>query len=360
MVKRIVVAMSGGVDSSVAAWLLKRDGHEVTGLFMRHGIGAEENAANSPANSRAPAQGCCSAADAADARRVAEMLGIPFHAVDFHGEFEQIVEYFVAEYSAGRTPNPCIACNTRLKFGKLFEYARGIGAEYVATGHHARIVARDGGPALCRASDSAKDQSYALFGISRDRLPNVLFPVGEYGKEQVRAFAAELGLRVADKPDSQEICFVPPGEHAEFVRQRTGHDTAGNIVTTDGVVVGRHDGIERFTIGQRKGLRVAMGEPYYVVRIEPQTRRVVLGRWEELACSELTASGANWLVDPPSAPRRCTVKIRYRSAAEPATVDVPASGRFRVRFDQPRHGVAPGQAAVCYDGDRVLGGGWID
>ncbi len=358
MVKRIVVAMSGGVDSSVAAWLLRREGHEVVGLFMRHGIG--EDAANAPADACTPARGCCSAADAADARRVAEMLGIPFYAVDFHGEFEQIVEYFVAEYTAGRTPNPCIVCNTRLKFGKLFEYARGVGAEYVATGHHARILTCDGGPALCRASDPAKDQSYALFGIPRDRLPNVLFPVGEYRKEQVRAFAAELGLRVADKPDSQEICFVPPGEHAEFVRRRTGRDTAGDIVTTDGTVVGRHDGIERFTIGQRKGLRVALGEPYYVVRIEPRSRRVVLGRMEELACSELTASGANWLVDPPSASRRCTVKIRYRSAAEPATVHVLDPARFQVQFDEPRHGVAPGQAAVCYDGDRVLGGGWID
>lgn len=351
--------MSGGVDSSVAAWLLRREGHEVVGLFMRHGIG--EDVANAPADSCTPARGCCSAADATDARRVAEMLGIPFHAVDFHGEFEQIVEYFVAEYTAGRTPNPCIVCNTRLKFGKLFEYARAVGAEYVATGHHARILACDGVPALCLASDPAKDQSYALFGIPRDRLPYVQFPVGEYRKDQVRAFAVELGLRVADKPDSQEICFVPPGEHAEFVRRhRPGCDTAGDIVTTDGTVVGHHDGIERFTIGQRKGLRVAMGEPYYVVRIEPATRRVVLGRMEELACSELTASGANWLVDPPTAPRRCTVKIRYRSAAEPATVDVLDPSRFRVRFDQPRHGVAPGQAAVCYDGDRVLGGGWID
>lgn len=350
--------MSGGVDSSVAAWLLRREGYEVVGLFMRHGIG--EDVANAPADSCTPARGCCSATDAADARRVAEMLDIPFYAVDFHGEFEQIVEYFVAEYTAGRTPNPCIVCNTRLKFGKLFEYARGVGAEYVATGHHARILACDDGPALCRASDPAKDQSYALFGIPRDRLPNVLFPVGEYRKQQVRAFAAELGLRVADKPDSQEICFVQPGEHAEFVRRRTGRDTAGDIVTTDGTVVGRHDGIESFTIGQRRGLRIALGEPYYVVRIEPHSRRVVLGRMEELACSELTASGVNWLVDPPSGFRRCTVKIRYRSAAEPATLEVLDPSRFRVRFDQPRHGVAPGQAAVCYDGDRVLGGGWID
>ena len=361
MVKRIVVAMSGGVDSSVAAWLLRREGHELIGLFMRHGLDAPEDPmppAISPCTER---QGCASAADAADAQRVAEMLDIPFSAADFRGEFEHIVDYFVDEYIAGRTPNPCIVCNTRLKFGSLFEYARSMGAEFVATGHHARIITCDDGPALCRASDTAKDQSYALFGIPRDRLGKVLFPVGEYRKEQVRAFAAELGLRVAEKPDSQEICFVPPGEHAEFVRQRRGDcDTAGEIVTTDGAVVGRHDGIERFTIGQRKGLRVALGEPYYVVRIEPQTRRVVLGRKEDLARMDLTAAHANWLVPPPDGPWRCAVKIRYRSAAEPATVELSGPDRFHVRFDQPRYGIAPGQAAVCYDGDRVLGGGWIE
>lgn len=357
---KTVVAMSGGVDSSVAAWLLKREGHEVVGVFMRHGLDFVETGACDSSGPRR--RGCCSAADAADARRVAEMLDVPFYAVDFHSEFDRIVEYFVDEYTAGRTPNPCIVCNTWLKFGRLFEFARGIGAECVATGHHARLAGLpDGDVALCRGSDPAKDQSYALFGIPRARLPDVRFPVGNYRKEAVRALAGELGLSVAEKPDSQELCFLPQGRHAEFIRQRRGKgDTAGEIVTTDGTVVGRHDGIERFTVGQRKGLHIALGEPHYVVRIEPEPRRVVLGRIEELARSELTASGANWLVDPPSGPRRCCAKIRYRSAAHPATVAPLGEERFEVRFDEPRHGVAPGQAVVCYDGDRVLGGGWIE
>ena len=353
--------MSGGVDSSVAAWLLKREGHEVVGLFMRHGIVPE---GGDPRCQVASAHriGCCSAADAADARRVAETLDVPFYAVDFQPEFNRIVDYFVAEYTAGRTPNPCIMCNTMLKFGKLFEFARSVGAECVATGHHARLVAvPDGGAVLCRGSDPGKDQSYVLFGIPREKLAKVRFPVGRYRKEQIRAFAGGLGLRVAQKPDSQELCFVPDGRHAEFVRRWRGpYDTSGEFVTTSGQVVGRHAGIEAFTVGQRKGLGVALGEPHYVVRIEPQTHRVVLGRLEELARSELTASGANWLVDPPIGPWRCDVKIRYRTAAAPATVAVLDDGQFHVRFDQPLYGVAPGQAAVCYQGDRVLGGGWID
>ncbi len=360
MPARIAVAMSGGVDSSVAAWLLKRAGHDVVGLFMRHGIEFAEAAACDPAAARR--QGCCTAADAADARRAAAMLDVPFYAVDFHHEFDRIVAYFADEYTAGRTPNPCIVCNTWLKFGKLFEAAHNIGAECVATGHHARVVRYETGDwALCRGRDPAKDQSYALFGIPRHRLPSVRFPVGEYRKEAVRAFAAELGFHVAEKPDSQELCFVSPGQHAAFVRRRRPQrDTSGEIVTTDGRRVGRHGGIEGFTVGQRKGLRVALGEPYYVVRIEPDTNRVVLGRRDELAREELTAAGANWLVDPPRRPWRCDVKIRYRSPAEPAEVLVLGERRFRVCFERPRHGVAPGQAVVCYQDERVLGGGWIE
>ncbi len=359
---RVVLAMSGGVDSSVAAWLLREQGHEVVGLFMRHGVEAEscEVGPGGPPR-RKPT--CCSAADAADARRVADLLGIPFYALNFEREFGRILDYFVEEYVSGRTPNPCIVCNTWLKFGKLFDYADSVGARCVATGHHARVAPTDDPelPALLCGRDPAKDQSYVLFGIDRRLLSRLSLPVGEYRKEDIRRMAAELDLRVADKPDSQEICFVPDQDHARLVRERRGdRDTSGEIVTTQGQVVGHHDGLEQFTVGQRKGLRVAFGERRYVVRLEADTRRVVVGTHDELARDELTASGANWLIEEPAGPLRCQVKIRYRSRAEWATVEPLPGGRFRVLFEQPRHGVAPGQAAVCYQGERLLGGGWIE
>lgn len=396
--------MSGGVDSSVAAWLLREQGHDVVGVFMRHGqerrtgcqpvpensmpsCGAAVSAALAgetpePQQPSPPAllpkgegSSCCSAEDAVDARRVADMLDMPFHVLDFQKDFDRIVDYFVAEYAAGRTPNPCIVCNTWLKFGKLFEYADRFDAEYVATGHHARLASTSNdGIALCRARDDSKDQSYALFGIRRELLGRLMFPVGEHLKEEIRRIAERLGLGVANKRDSQEICFVPDQDHARFVREkRNGLDTSGEIVATDGTPLGRHDGYERFTIGQRKGLGLAFGEPRYVVRIEADTRRVVIGEYEELARCELTASDANWLVESgerrvegaetlPHVPSsfRAQVKIRYRSRPCEATIEPFSADRFRVVFDEPCFGVAPGQAAVCYDGDRVLGGGWID
>ena len=359
--------MSGGVDSSVAAWLLREAGHEVIGLFMRHGVEVQEPCEVGSAAGGGHKQGCCSAADAADARRVADLLEIPFYAVNFDEEFGRIVDYFVHEYTAGRTPNPCIMCNTWLKFGKLFEYADSVGAQYVATGHYARLVCcRNSGsdsdtPALCRGRDESKDQSYVLFGIDRGLLWRLKFPVGEHQKDEIRQIAKRIGLRVAEKKDSQEICFVPDQDHARFIRAQPGMlDTSGPIVTTDGTVVGRHDGLERFTIGQRKGLGIALGEPRFVIRLEPDERRVVIGTRDELETNRLTASGANWLVEPPDEPFRCWVKIRYRSRAVGALVEPLPEGRFAVEFDEPRHGVAPGQAAVCYDGDRVLGGGWIE
>jgi tRNA-specific 2-thiouridylase len=366
---RIVLAMSGGVDSSVAAWLLREAGHEVIGLFMRHGQPSEAACTTQTAFSlpvveprRGPKQGCCSASDAQDARRVADQLDVPFYALNFEEEFGQIIDYFVDEYTSGRTPNPCVVCNNWLKFGKLFEYADSVGADYVATGHYARLVPDgDGLPALCRGIDTSKDQSYVLFGIQRRLLPRILFPVGQYSKPQIRDFAQGLGLRVADKPDSQEICFVTSGDYAEFVRRRAGNtDRGGEIVTSDGQVVGRHDGIEGFTIGQRKGLGVAFGQPRYVIRVEPQTRRVVIGQREELARCSITAGRTNWLIEEPAAPLRCDVKIRYLSQAVGATVTPLAGGRLRAELDEPKHGIAPGQALVCYRGDRVLGGGWIE
>ncbi len=363
---RIVLAMSGGVDSSVAAHLLRAEGHEVIGVFMRHGEEAQEACAlDGPPGFQLPIfnpradhkQGCCSASDAEDARHVADRLDIPFYALNLQAEFRRIIDYFVAEYTRGRTPNPCVQCNNWLKFGKLFDYADSVGAEFVATGHYARLR----GPQLLRGIDHTKDQSYVLFGIERRLLSRMLLPVGHYRKPQIRELAAKIGLRVADKKDSQEICFVTSGKHDEFVRQRRrGADMSGEIVTIDGRVVGTHPGIERFTIGQRKGLGVAMGEPYFVTRIDPATRQVTIGKQEDLARRELTAANCNWLVDPPAGSFACQAKIRYNSPPTSAMATALPDYRLCVVFAQPRHGVAPGQAVVLYDGDQVLGGGWIE
>ncbi|MFM8250173.1 MAG: tRNA 2-thiouridine(34) synthase MnmA [Planctomycetota bacterium] len=369
----VVLAMSGGVDSSVAAHLLLEQGHEVVGVFMRHGEeaveackvdGRPDETYMLPVLRSRPdhKQGCCSASDAEDARRVADRLAIPFYALDLQAEFRRIIDYFIDEYSEGRTPNPCVRCNHWLKFGKLFDYADSIGAQFVATGHYARLMPSDtdSRPALCRGVDHDKDQSYALFGIDPAVLPRMMLPVGGFTKPQIRDLATKLGLRVADKRDSQEICFVTSGRHDEFVRARRTTDLSGDIVTTDGRVVGQHPGIERFTIGQRKGLGVAMGEPYFVVRIERDSRRVVIGRSEDLERDQLYANELNWLVEPPVGPIRCEAKIRYNGQSSSAEAQVLADGRLSVRFDEPRLGVAPGQAVVLYDDDRVLGGGWIE
>lgn len=364
---RVLLAMSGGVDSSVAAALLREEGHEVIGVFMRHGYMQPESCDTSPGtlpivSGRADhKQGCCSASDAEDGRRVADRLGIPYYALNLDADFGRIMEYFSDEYLAGRTPNPCVMCNNWLKFGKLFEYADSIGAEYVASGHYARLTEEADGPALRQGRDGGKDQSYVLFGIDRRLLPRMRFPVGDFEKPEIRERARQLGLNVAEKKDSQEICFVPDGDYAGFVRrERSDAGREGQIVTTTGEVVGQHTGIENYTIGQRKGLGVAFGEPRFVVRIEPETQQVVIGRRDELARRELTARRSNWLVEPPTAPLRCEAKIRYASRPAAAEVEVLTGNRLRVRFDEPQFGVAPGQAVVCYDGDRVLGGGWIE
>jgi tRNA-uridine 2-sulfurtransferase len=378
---RVVLAMSGGVDSSVSAHLLRAAGHDVIGVFMRHGETVEESCATS---AEAPAltstattagrlpiiapradhkQGCCSASDAADARRVADLLDIPFYALNLSDEFGRIIDYFVTEYRSARTPNPCVVCNNWLKFGKLFDYADSVGAEFVATGHYARLDPAEhfgDSPVLRRGLDATKDQSYVLFGVARRFLSRMMFPVGGHRKDEIRRLAHDFGLRVADKKDSQEICFVACGDHAEFVRRRGGEsDTAGQIVTTDGAVVGRHEGIEGFTIGQRKGLGVAFGEPRYVVRLEPESHRVVIGPRSELARVTFFADRTNWLTNEPVDPFRCLAQIRYNSKATPATIEPAGEGRIQVTLDEPQFGVAPGQAVVCYDGDRVFGGGWI-
>ncbi len=363
--KRIVLAMSGGVDSSVAAHLLRNEGYEVIGLFMRSGAHEEMACATTAGDLPIVGghkQGCCSASDAADARRVADSLDIPFHAVNFRDAFGRIKDYFADEYLAGRTPNPCVMCNNWLKFGKLWEYAQQVGAEGIATGHYARLVHVDGEsrPALVQGVDAGKDQSYVLFGLDRDLLTRIRFPVGDYNKSEIRAIARDVGCRLSEKPDSQEICFVPDQDYAGFIRRYRGEfETAGDIVDTAGKVVGHHEGYEHFTIGQRKGLGIAFGTPRYVVSIDADSRRVVIGEREELACRELVADRLNWLVDEPARPFRCQAKIRYLHAPAEAEVEITSADHMRVHFDEPQYGVAPGQAVVCYDGDRVLGGGWI-
>lgn len=363
-IMRVLLAMSGGVDSSVCAELLKRQGHDVVGLFMRTGV--HEQKAESKTEScelqvvdQQPNRhrGCCSAIDAGDARRVADRLDIPFYAIDFEEDFGRIIDYFADEYLAGRTPNPCVMCNNWLKFGRLWDFARTVDAEAVATGHYAQVF--DG--QLHRGVDPEKDQSYVLFGLKRELLPRVLFPIGGMQKSHVRELARQFGLNVAAKPDSVEICFVPDGDHAAVVkRRRPGMDTAGDIVDTDGHVLGVHDGYERYTIGQRKGLGVAATSRRYVLDIIPESRQVVIGDPEYLQADGLIASRINWLIEPPTTERRCAAKIRYRHSPVEAVVRPTSDSGAEVRFAEPQMAVTPGQAVVFYEGNRVLGGGWIE
>jgi tRNA-uridine 2-sulfurtransferase len=357
MPARVVLAMSGGVDSSVAAWLLKKQGYEVIGLFMRTGV--HGHADDSRAEHK---KGCCSALDAGDARRVADRLDIPFYALDFEQDFNRIIDYFADEYLTGRTPNPCVVCNSWLKFGKLWSYGRQLQADFIATGHYAQVMERDGSHQLHQANDPDKDQSYVLYGIRQRILPRLLFPIGDLRKEEVRALAREAGLAVHDKPDSVEICFVPDGDHGALIRRRRPElQTAGNFVDTAGNVLAAHAGIENYTIGQRKGLNYAGGRRRYVLDIVPATNDVILGDREDLLAGSLRASGVNWLSDaPPTHPLECAAKIRYRHSAAPATVIPFPDGGAEVRFAEPQSAITPGQAVVFYEGTRVLGGGWIE
>lgn len=376
---RVVLAMSGGVDSSAAAVLLKQQGHEVIGLFMRSGAveeaacrvdGMGKSTSNSTEATALPTlpilgakpnkQGCCSASDAADARRVADVLDIPFHALNFADAFGRIKDYFVDEYLAGRTPNPCVMCNNWLKFGKLWDFAVSVGADRIATGHYARIEMVDDQPALFRGLDRSKDQSYVLAGINRSILDRILFPVGTYNKPEIRALAAQAGLRVATKPDSQEICFIPDNDYVGFLERYRGRpDMSGEFVDSSGRVLGKHSGYDQFTIGQRRGLGITFGEPRFVTRIEPETRRVVLGTHDDLARHELEADDVSWLVDDLPDHFECLAQIRYQHTAAIAHVERLNSAHVRVSFTDPQFGVAPGQALVLYAADRVLGGGWI-
>ncbi len=354
---RIVVAMSGGVDSSVAAALLAEQGHDVIGLSMQLYPSGQAASADERWGT------CCTLDDLHDARRVAAAVGFPHYIVNFERQFrETVVSNFVQEYAAGRTPIPCAHCNSDLKFSTLLDRARGLGAEHVATGHYARVEHADGRWLLKRSADGDKDQSYFLFSLTQDQLARSVFPVGTLTKPQVREQARRLGLVVADKPDSQEICFIPDGDYASFVeRKEPTVARAGAIVDQQGRALGMHGGVHRFTIGQRKGLGVASTIPLYVLKIEAETGTVMVGAREALEQTRLTASAVNWIsIDAPTSPVRVTAQIRHRHKPAAGEVRALENGRAEMIFDEPQSAITPGQAVVFYDVDTVVGGGWIE
>jgi len=357
---RVVVAMSGGVDSSVAAAVLAEQGHEVIGLSMQLYDQREGHAAFGT---------CCTIDDLHDARRVASALGIPHYIVNFERQFEDhVVSNFVNEYLAGRTPIPCAHCNSDLKFASLLDRARAFGADVVATGHYARVERHaDGSYRLRRGADDDKDQSYFLFSLTQPQLAGASFPVGAWRKDDVRAYARARALPVADKADSQEICFVPDGDYARFVETRAsegGSGTAGRpgaVVDRAGQVLGHHGGVHRFTVGQRKGLGLSTGVPLYVLALRPHDRTVVVGPREALEDTRLRATRVNWIAgDPPTGSLQVKAQIRHRHRPAPARVRALADDRAELEFDTPQSAIAPGQAVVFYDDDTVVGGGWIE
>jgi tRNA-specific 2-thiouridylase len=365
---KIAVAMSGGVDSSAAAAILKEQGHELVGFTMqlwnqRRGLSVDEN--GEPLPSR-----CCSLDDVYDARRVAEELGFPFYVLNLEREFERdVVQPFVTSYLSGETPIPCVACNSRLKFASLDRLALSLGCEKVATGHYARVShdAQMNRHRLFRGRNLQKDQSYFLWELTQAQLSRSLFPLGEMSKPEVRDVARTRKLAIAEKAESQEICFVPDGDYAGFIDRYLEAENEtdrspgeGEIVNTRGEVVNKHDGIHRYTVGQRRGLGISSERPLYVVSIDAERNRVVVGHQEELLREEFTAAGTNWIAfDAPEAPVRAEVRIRYRHTPAPATITMQEDGRARIVFDEAQRAITPGQATVFYSGDEVVGGGWI-
>ena len=365
--RTIAVAMSGGVDSSTVAAILRSQGHHVIGLTMQ--LWNQRRLAGHPGMPETVQGRCCSLDDVYDARRVAETLGIPYYVVNHEERFErEVVRPFVEEYLSGRTPIPCSLCNNHLKFDQLLIVAKQIGADLLATGHYARVEFDEtrGRWLLKRAADLSKDQTYFLFGLTQEQLNRTLFPLGEMTKPEVRDLARRYGLALAEKPDSQEICFVPGGDYKNFLDAYLAEkgealpDTAGELVTADGEVIGEHSGIHNFTVGQRKGLGVATGSPLYVIQIKGDSRQVVVGGPEDLYSNTLRARRINLIsVEDLSAPMQVAVKIRHRHEAAPATIEKSGLDEILVTFDEPQRAITPGQAAVFYDGDIVVGGGWI-
>jgi tRNA-specific 2-thiouridylase len=365
---KIAVAMSGGVDSSAAAAILKEQGHDLVGFTMqlwnqRRGISVDEN--GEPLPSR-----CCSLDDVYDARRVAEELGFPFYVLNLEKEFERdVVQPFIDSYLNGETPIPCVACNSRLKFASLDRLASSLGCEKVATGHYAQVEFNEATNRyrLLRGRDPQKDQSYFLWELTQDQLSRALFPLGEMSKPDARDAARRNDLAVAEKKESQEICFVPDGDYAGFIDRYLEAAGArdllpgpGEIVTSNGGVVGSHAGLHHYTIGQRRGIGIADAQPLYVIGIESPKNRIVVGYQDELMSDEFTAAGVNWIaLDNPAEPVRAEVRVRYRHTAAPATITPLADNRVRVKFEEPQRAITPGQATVFYRGDEVVGGGWI-
>jgi tRNA-specific 2-thiouridylase len=363
----IAVAMSGGVDSSAVAALLRAEGHPIIGLTLQ--LWNQRRLAGREGMPVSVQGRCCSIDDVYDARRVAEHLEIPYYLVNAQERFEdEVVRPFVAEYLAGRTPIPCTLCNNHLKFDQLLLTARQIGAEKIATGHYARnrYDQARGRWILSRPADTAKDQTYFLFGLTQEQLARTLFPLGEMQKPAVREMAAGHGLELAQKPDSQEICFIPGGNYSQFLKAyldeqgREMPDSAGELVSATGEVVGQHEGIHGFTVGQRKGLNVSSPTPLYVLKIHPDSHRVEVGGPEELLSRTLIADRLNWVSIPePSEPVRVAIKIRHRHEPAVATLRVTGPDRIEAIFDEPQRAITPGQAAVFYQADEVAGGGWI-
>lgn len=357
MGKKVVIGMSGGVDSSVAAYLLKQKGYDVIGVTMQ--IWQEE-----ADNIQEENGGCCGLSAVHDARRVADQLEIPYYVMNFRKEFkENVIDYFVHEYLEARTPNPCIACNRYVKWEALLKRSLDIGADYIATGHYARVIQLPNGRYTLKQSvTQAKDQTYALFNLTQDQLSHTLMPVGDYSKDQIRKIAEEIHLMVANKPDSQEICFVPDDDYANFIKEETGTEIPeGNFVDLDGNILGRHKGIIHYTIGQRKGLGISMGHPIYVKEIRTDTNEVILANEEKSIFSTvLTADNINYMGAEKFEPgMEMTGKIRYSHKGEKCVVKACEDGKITLEFANPVRAVTPGQAVVLYDGDYVLGGGII-